>query len=174
MGNCLGFGKQGVEANTWASNYQSLHYGGLTPAGGWFAGCQSAGAKGGGGCCCIFIHFASIFIGGLLLCLGVIIGFYPDLIGTIRDGDILKFAVDATDYHILPLSNYMIATGVFLLASVIFRPISPLLHGIMIMISLILLVVFLGLTANSVSLINQYKSLPPTNDTSDLSDPFPR
>ena len=74
MGNCLGFGKQGVEANTWASNYQSLHYGGLTPSGGWFAGCQSAGAKGGGGFCSIFIHFASILIGGLLLCLGVIIG----------------------------------------------------------------------------------------------------
>merc|ERR1712156_675179 len=110
MGNCLGFGKHGVEANTWASNYQSLHYGGQTPAGGWFAACQSAGAKGGGGRCSLY--FASIFIGGLLLCLGVIIGFYPDVIGIIHDGDITKFAVDATDYHILPLSNYMIAVGV--------------------------------------------------------------
>ena len=48
MGNCLGFGPGGIIGGSCASVYQSVCYGGYTPAGGLFAFCQSQGARGCG------------------------------------------------------------------------------------------------------------------------------
>jgi len=41
----LGFGNRGVEQNSLASNYQSVYYGGYTPADSWFASAQSTAMR---------------------------------------------------------------------------------------------------------------------------------
>ena len=158
MGNCLGFGPGGIIGGSCASVFQSVCYGGYTPAGGVFAFCQSQGARG----CGVLSGWSSLLTfltGGLLLGLGVTIGFYPDNIGITNDRDITKFAEDATDLDILPLYKYMITVGVFMLASTLLYFCCVKFFSA---ISLILTMVFLGLTANSIGDMNQYKILPPS------------
>ena len=94
-----------------------------------------------------------------LLPLGVIIGFYPDIIAIVNDEAITGFAEDATGFDLLPLYRYMIAAGVFMIVSLLCSR----LQGFNIFFSsttLILMIVFLGLTASNIGTMNQYKTLP--------------
>ena len=156
MGNCLGFGSSGVRAGSWAASYQSVSYGGNTPSGSWFSNCQSLGARGCGGLSTI-TGFLIFIIGAISTTLGVIIGFYPDILGTVNSEDISKFAEDATEINLLPHYRYLISVGVFMSASALLYLCCA---GFFSVISLVLMIVYLALTANSLAQINQNKASP--------------
>ncbi|CAB4041373.1 CD63 antigen [Paramuricea clavata] len=113
MGNCFGFGSEGVSGGSCASCYQSCCYGGDTPAGGWFALGQSRGAKGDGVskvtvCFGLFLGILGI----LLIAGGVVVGYNPEKLDPI-----LFYVEDVTQHEFLPTYQLMIAIGVFLCLS---------------------------------------------------------
>ena len=114
MGNCFGFGSEGVRGGSGASCYQSCCYGGETPRGGWFALGQSKGAKGEGPsimtvCCAVFLNIFGI----LLIAGGVVVGYYPEKL----DQPIYSYVEDVTGHEFFPTYQLMIAIGVFLCVS---------------------------------------------------------
>ena len=113
MGNCLGFGSEGVRAGSAASCYQSCCYGGETPGGGYFALSQSGGAKGEGPskmtvCCAVFLNILGI----LLIAGGAVVGYHREKLDPI-----LFYVEDVTDHEFLPSYQLAIAFGVFLCVS---------------------------------------------------------
>ena len=154
MGNCLGFGPSGVVAGSCAACFQSVCYGGYVPVGSCFSICQSMGARGCGGLS-ILTGLIIFIIGVIMTSLGVIIGFYPELVGTINSEDITKFAEAVTEINLIAHYQYMIAVGVFMSASAIFYLWCA---GLFSVVSLVLMIVYLALTANSLAQLNQYNS----------------
>ena len=120
--------------------------------------CQSRAAT---GCLPLLIGAVILDLGLIgLLPLGVIIGFYPNLMNIVNDEAITGFAEGATGFDLLPLSRYMIAAGVFLLVSLLCSRLKRF-NTFISLITLILMLVFLGLTAGNIGSLNQYKTLPP-------------
>jgi hypothetical protein len=117
MGNCFGFGSEGVRARSRAARYQSHHYGGETPGGGWFSCCQSRGAKGDGKVSTVTVCFGLFLgiLGILFIAGGVIVGYYPKKL----QEPILFYVEDATQHEFLPTYQLMIAIGVFLFLSAV-------------------------------------------------------
>ena len=113
MGNCFGFESEGVRAGSCASCCQSCCYGEYTPADGWFAFCQSRGAKDDGvsKVTVCFGLFLSI-LGILLIAGGVVVGYNPEKLDPI-----LFYVEDVTQHEFLPTYQLMIAIGVFLCLS---------------------------------------------------------
>ena len=156
MGNCLGFGSLGVVAGSCAASIQSVCYGGYVPAGSLFSICQSLGAR-GCGCLSTLTGFIIFIIGTITILLGVMLGFYPDMLGTVNSEEITKFAEDATEINMLPHYKYLISVGVFMTASAILYFCCA---SFLSVISLVLMIVYLALTANSLGQVNQYKAHP--------------
>ena len=156
MGNCLGFGSSGVVAESCAASFQSVCYGGYTPAGSCFSICQSFGARGCGALSSV-TGLVVFIIGAVMILLGVMFGFYPDMMGTVNSEDITKFAEAATEINLIAHYQYMIAVGVFMTASVIFYFCCS---GLLSVASLVLVIVHLAFTATSLAQVNQYKSSP--------------
>ena len=118
MSRLLGFGPEGPNYNSFASNYQSTHYGGNTPFGGWFACCQRRGMSDGdeGGCCCCCTVLMFV-IGAIFIGFGVLFCYYPD------DVMLLEPAVyfNSAFIHLgfFQIDKIMIAAGFFMcLASI--------------------------------------------------------
>ena len=154
MGNCLGFGPLGVVAGSCAASFQSVCYGGYTPAGSLFSICQSLGAR-GCGCLSTLTGFIIFIIGTITILLGIMLGFYPDMLGTVNSEEITKFAEDATEINMLPHYKYLISVGVFMTASAILYFCCA---SFLSVINLVLMIVYLALTANSVGQVNQYEA----------------
>ena len=146
MGNCFGFGSEGVRGGSCASCYQSCCYGGETPGGGWFALGQSRGAKGGGSskmaiCCAVFLNILGI----LLIAGGVVLGYYSEKLDPI-----LFYVEDVTDHEFLPAYQLAIAIGVFLCISATIACCCDICSGIFLLIALIMTIVVIGILSHSV------------------------
>ena len=146
MGNCFGFGYEGVRGGSPASCYQSCCYGGETPGGGWFALNQSLGAKGEGAskvtiCCAVFINI----IGILLIAGGVVVGYYPEKLDRI-----LFYVEDVTDHEFLPTYQLAIAIGVFLCISATIVCCCGGCSCIFLLIAFIMILVVIGIQSHSV------------------------
>ena len=146
MGNCFGFGYEGVEGGSCAARFQSCCFGGEIPAGGWFARCQSRGAKGEGPskmtiCCAVFLNILGI----LLIAGGVVLGYYPEKLDPI-----LFYVEDVTDHEFLPVYQLAIAIGVFLCISATIACCCDKCSGIFLLIAFIMIIVVIGILSHSV------------------------
>ena len=146
MGNCFGFGSEGVSAGSAAASYQSCCYGGETPGGGWFALCQSTGAKGGGAstmtiCCAVFLNI----LGLLLIAGGVVVGYYPEKLDPI-----FFYVEDVTDHEFLPSYQLAIAIGVFLCVSATCACCCGVCSSICLLVAFIMIIVVIGCLSHSV------------------------
>ena len=148
MGNCFGFGYEGIRAGSPAACCQSCCYGGDTPGGGWFALGQSKGAKGEGVskltiCVALFLGLLSI----ILIVAGVVVGHHPE-----KFGSIFLYVEDVTGHDFLPKYQLIIAIGVFLCISAIcacccgfFLPIS----AVFLLVTFIMVIVVIALLSHS-------------------------
>ena len=142
MGNCFGFGYEGVRGGSLASCFQSCCYGGETPGGGWFALGQSEGAKGEGSskvtiCCAVFLNIVGI----LLIAGGAVLG---------KHDPILFYVEDVTDHEFLPVYQLAIAIGVFLCISATIACCFKKCSGIFLLIAFIMIIVGIGILSHSV------------------------
>ena len=146
MGNCFGFGYEGIRAGSGAACYQSCCYGGDTPGGGWFALGQSKGARGEGVskwaiCFSLFL----VIFGVPLIAVGVVIGYYPEKIGSI-----FFYVEDVTGHDFLSKYQLLIAMGVFLcIAAICFCCCSPI-AALFVLVAFIMVIVVIGLLSHSV------------------------
>ena len=146
MGNCFGFGSEGIRAGSAASCYQSCCYGGETPGGGWFALGQSRGARGEGVskwsiCAAMFL----IIFGILLISAGVVVGYQPEKIGSI-----FLYVENVTGHDFLPKYQLLIAMGVFLCIAAIFACCCGPIAALFLLIAFIMVIVVIGLLSHSV------------------------
>ena len=146
MGNCFGFGYEGVRGGSPASCFQSCCYGGETPGGGLFALCQSRGAKGEGSkkmiiglCCAVFLNILGI----LLIAGGAVL---------VKHDPILSYVEDVTDHEFLPAYQLAIAIGVFLCisATIACCPLPVVCSGFFLLIAFIMIIVGIGVVSHSV------------------------
>ena len=117
MCRLFGFRYEGIDSGSFASNYQSICYGGDTPGGGWFAWCQRRGTR-EPGCCYWILNFVLFLIGALFIVIGVVSDYYPNSITfllpqTYFDNDFIRFGFFQID-------KLLIASGFFICFSLIF------------------------------------------------------
>ena len=150
MGNCLGFNSDGISAGSFASNFQSIHYGSLTPGNGWFALCQSRGAsQGGTSSCTVALACTLAFFGILMITCGALVGVvFPGFLLNFQDlaesSSLLKDA-NLTLFNLM-MYRLMIATGAFMVLAAV----TWCCCGFS-FVAFVMAIVFIGLTSTNVA-----------------------